>query len=50
MEVAIIAIARKVIILDVKELEPLALIGIAAILITLGVTFWIIKRLMRQEV
>jgi uncharacterized membrane protein (DUF373 family) len=48
IEVAIIAIARKVIILDVKELEPLALIGIAAIIVALGGAFWVIKRLMRQ--
>jgi uncharacterized membrane protein (DUF373 family) len=48
IEVAMIAVARKVIILDVKEIEPLALIGIAAILVALGVTFWIIKRPMRQ--
>jgi uncharacterized membrane protein (DUF373 family) len=49
IEVAIIAIARKVIILDVKELEPLALIGIAAIIVALGGAYWIIKRLLRQR-
>jgi uncharacterized membrane protein (DUF373 family) len=49
IEVAIIAIARKVIILDVKELEPLALIGIAAIIAALGGTYWIIRRMMRQR-
>jgi uncharacterized membrane protein (DUF373 family) len=48
IEVAIIAIARKVIILDIKEIEPLALIGIAAIVVALASAFWIIKRLLRQ--
>ena len=49
IEVAIIAIARKVIILDVKELDPLALIGIAAIIVALGGVYWIIKLLMRPR-
>jgi uncharacterized membrane protein (DUF373 family) len=48
IEVAVIAVTRKVIILDVKELEPLALIGIASIVLALGITFWIIKRLTRR--
>lgn len=44
IEVAIIAIARKVIILDVKDLPSVTLIGIAAIIITLAVAYWFIKR------
>jgi len=44
LEVAMIAIARKVIILDVKELPSLTLLGIAAIIITLAVGYWLIKR------
>ena len=44
VEVAIIAIARKVIILDVKDLEALTLIGIASIIAALALAFWIIKR------
>jgi uncharacterized membrane protein (DUF373 family) len=44
LEVAIIAIARKVIILDVKDLEALTLIGIASIILALAAAFWIIRR------
>jgi uncharacterized membrane protein (DUF373 family) len=41
MTVAMIAIARKVIILDVKELAPLTLIGIAAIILALAAAnYW----------
>ena len=39
LEVALIAVARKVIILDVKEMSPLALIGIAALVITLAAAY-----------
>ncbi|ADE14853.1 conserved hypothetical protein [Nitrosococcus halophilus Nc 4] len=45
LEVAMIAIARKIIILDVKELSSLTLIGIAAIVIALAVAFYLIKRI-----
>lgn len=44
MAVAIIAIARKVIILDVKELSGLALVGIAAIILALTVGYYLIKK------
>ena len=44
MAVAIIAIARKVIILDVKELSGLALVGIAAIILALSVGYFLIRR------
>ncbi len=44
IEVAIIAIARKVIILDVKDYSSLTLIGIAAIIIALAVAYWLVKR------
>jgi uncharacterized membrane protein (DUF373 family) len=47
LEVALIAIARKVIILDVKELPSLTLLGIAAILISLAGAYYIIKRLVK---
>lgn len=39
MEVALIAIARKVIILDVKDLPSLTLFGIAAIILALAVAY-----------
>jgi uncharacterized membrane protein (DUF373 family) len=42
--VALIAIGRKVIILDVKELSSLSLIGIAAIIISLSVGYFLVKR------
>jgi uncharacterized membrane protein (DUF373 family) len=41
--VALIAIARKVIILDVKELPGLTLIGIAAIIAALSVGYYFIR-------
>jgi uncharacterized membrane protein (DUF373 family) len=44
LSVAIIAIARKVIILDVKEVESLSLFGIAAIVIALTAGFFLMKR------
>jgi uncharacterized membrane protein (DUF373 family) len=44
MSVAIIAIARKVIILDVKELSGLALLGIAAIILALSAGYFLIKK------
>lgn len=44
MSVAIIAIARKVIILDVKELSSLTLIGIGIIIFALSVGYYLVKR------
>ena len=44
LSVAIIAIARKVIILDIKETESLALIGIAAIIIALTMGYFLMKK------
>jgi uncharacterized membrane protein (DUF373 family) len=49
IEVAMIAIARKVIILDVKELPSLTLLGIAAIIITLAVAYWVVKRGVKEQ-
>jgi uncharacterized membrane protein (DUF373 family) len=49
VEVAMIAIARKVIILDVKELPSLTLLGIAAIIITLAVAYWVVKRGVKEQ-
>lgn len=43
MAVAIIAIARKVIILDVKDLSGAALLGIAAIILALSIGYYLIK-------
>jgi uncharacterized membrane protein (DUF373 family) len=42
--VALIAIGRKVIILDVKELSSLSLIGIASIILSLSIGYFLVKR------
>ena len=47
--VALIAIGRKVIILDVKEFSSLTLIGIAAIIISLSVGYYFFKRSTREK-
>ena len=44
LSVAIIAIARKVIILDIKELDSLSLVGIASIVVALTVGYHLMKR------
>ncbi|MBN2383162.1 phosphate-starvation-inducible PsiE family protein [bacterium] len=44
LSVAIIAIARKVIILDIKETSSISLLGIAAIIIALTVGFFFMKK------
>ncbi|BET57607.1 phosphate-starvation-inducible PsiE family protein [Geobacter sp. 60473] len=43
MAVAIIAIARKVIILDVKDLSGQVLLGIAAIILALSIGYYLIR-------
>ncbi len=48
IKVAMIAIARKIIILDVKDLPSLTLIGIAAIVLALSAAYFAIKRLSLQ--
>jgi uncharacterized membrane protein (DUF373 family) len=42
--VAIIAISRKVIILDIKEIESLTLLGIACIIVALTLGYFLMKR------
>jgi len=44
MAVAIIAIARKVIILDVKDLSGPALLGIAAIILALSIGYYLVRK------
>ena len=46
LEVAMIAIARKVITLEVKDLPSMTLIGIGAIIVALAVAFHLVKRTM----
>ncbi len=44
MAVAIIAIARKIIILDVKDLSSLTLIGIGVITFALSAGYYLVRR------
>jgi len=44
LEVALIAIARKVIILDINKYESLTLVGIAALIAAVALAFLVIKR------
>jgi uncharacterized membrane protein (DUF373 family) len=46
--VAIIAITRKVIILDVKSLSPLASIGVAAIILSLSIGYYVLKKALKE--
>lgn len=49
IEVALIAIARKVIILDLKETTPAALLGIAAVITALAVAYFLTMRQRSQK-
>lgn len=49
LSVAIIAIARKVIILDLKEVDSLSLIGIASIIMALTVGYFLMKKTHSQD-
>ncbi len=47
--VAIIAVTRKVIILDIYSLAPLTLIGVAAIILSVSVGYYLIKKALRER-
>lgn len=47
--VAVIAVSRKVILLDLEKYEPLAIIGLGAIILSLGACYWLIKRSYRSS-
>jgi uncharacterized membrane protein (DUF373 family) len=49
LEVALIAIARKVIILDFKEYNSTVILGIAALIITISASYYIIRRKIRVD-
>ena len=49
LEVALIAIARKVIILDVKEYSGLTIVGIAALIVAMGLAYYLMKRCFDQR-
>jgi uncharacterized membrane protein (DUF373 family) len=40
---ALMAIARKVIMLDFKEVEPIYIFATAAVIVSLGLTYWLIS-------
>ena len=42
--VAIIAVSRKVIVLSLESLDPLALLGIAAIIVALSTGYYVVKK------
>jgi uncharacterized membrane protein (DUF373 family) len=44
LEVALIAIARKVIILDISRYESMTLVGVAALISAVALAFFVIKR------
>lgn len=44
LEVALIAISRKVITMDVKGYNPLTLLGIAALIFTIAIAYFFIKK------
>ena len=49
MATALMAIARKVIILDLDKTEPLDLLGIAALMITTSIGYWLVIRMPRFD-
>lgn len=42
--VAVIAVSRKVILLDIEKYDPLSVIGLGLIIISLGACYWFIKQ------
>jgi uncharacterized membrane protein (DUF373 family) len=50
LSVAIIAIARKVIILDLSKVDSLSLIGIASIIVALTVGYFLMKKSQSQNI
>ena len=49
LEVALIAIARKVIILDFEKYDSIVILGIAALIITISASYYIIQRKIRVD-
>ena len=48
LEVALIAIARKVIILDLEKYESLTILGIAGLILAVSVAFFVVKRKLKS--
>ena len=49
LEVALIAIARKVITLDLKAYDAMTIIGIAALIVAIAIAYFLIRRCYLQE-
>ena len=49
LEVALIAIARKVIILDIEKYDSLTLVGMAALISAVALAFFVIKRKIQKQ-
>jgi len=49
LEVALIAIARKVIILDLEKYGSLTLLGIASLILSMAAAFYVVKRRMKRS-
>lgn len=47
--VAVIAVSRKVILLDLEKYDPLAIIGLGAIILSLGGCYYLIKHSCRKD-
>jgi uncharacterized membrane protein (DUF373 family) len=47
--VALIAVARKVIILDIKKIGSMTLLGLAAVILALSVGYYLIKKTFQED-
>lgn len=47
--VAVIAVSRKVILLDLEKYDPIAIIGLGIIIVALGACYWLIKQSYRSK-
>ena len=48
LAVGLVAITRKIIVLEPAHLEPLAMVGIAAIIVSLAVSFYLVHQTLRD--
>ena len=49
LEVALIAIARKVIILDLEKYDSLTVLGMAGLILAVAVAFYVVRRKMNTS-
>lgn len=43
------AIARKVIIFDFKQITPIYIFGTASVILALGITYWMVERKSKEK-